>query len=84
MNLLKYFSKNSVVENSTIETKNIKEVIEEIHETFYTEVDRLLAEAKISKSLDTDKQDLIDKCTRLKSLGFTNTKEVKEAELELQ
>lgn len=63
--------------------KTVNEVIEEIHDTFYTEVDRLLAEAKISKSLDTDKQDLIEKCARLKALGFTNTKEVKEAEAEI-
>jgi hypothetical protein len=63
--------------------KTVNEVIEEIHETFYTEVDKLLASAKIANSLDTDKQDLIEKCARLKALGFTNTKEVKEAESEI-
>lgn len=63
--------------------KTVNEVIEEIHETFYTEVDKLLASAKIANSLDTDKQDLIEKCARLKALGFTNTKEVKEAEAEI-
>lgn len=62
----------------------IKEpTVEEIHESFYTEVDRLLEEANISKSLDTNKQDLIDKANRLKSLGFINTKEVKEAQNEI-
>jgi hypothetical protein len=70
----------SKVENNS----SVNVIIDEIHETFFTEVDRLLAEAKISKSLDTDKQDLIDKCKRLKKLGFTNTKEVKEAEEELK
>lgn len=60
------------------------EVIEEIHDTFYTEVDRLLAEAKISRSLDTDKSELISKRDRLVALGFTNTKEVKEANAEIQ
>ena len=64
--------------------KTVNEVIEEIHETFYTEVDKLLASAKIANSLDTDKQDLIEKCARLKALGFTNTKEVKEAEAEIE
>lgn len=64
--------------------KTVNEVIEEIHETFYSEVDKLLASAKIANSLDTDKQDLIDKCERLKALGFTNTKEVKEAEAEIK
>ncbi len=63
--------------------KTVNEVIEEIHETFYTEVDKLLASAKIANSLDTNKQDLIEKCARLKALGFTNTKEVKEAEAEI-
>jgi hypothetical protein len=58
--------------------------IEEIHETFFTEVDRLLATAKLSNSLYTDKQDLIDKCERLKALGFTSTKEIKEAESEIE
>jgi len=58
--------------------------IEEIHETFFTEVDRLLATAKLSNSLYTDKQDLIDKCERLKALGFTSTKEIKEAESEIK
>ncbi len=61
-----------------------KAIIEEIHETFYTEVDRLLSEAKISKSLHTDKQELIDKAKRLKELGFAASKEVLEAESEIQ
>lgn len=64
--------------------KSVNEVIEEIHETFYTEVDRLLEEAKQLTSVETIKQSLIDKCNRLKDLGFTNTKEVKEAEEELR
>jgi hypothetical protein len=64
--------------------KSEKQLVEEIHETFYTEVDRLLAEAKVGNSLETDKQQLIDKCTRLKSLGFTSTKEVRDAENEIQ
>ena len=63
--------------------KTVNEVIEEIHETFYTEVDKLLASAKIANSLNTDKQDLIEKCARLRALGFINTKEVKEAEDEI-
>ena len=63
--------------------KTVNDVIGEIHETFYSEVDRLLASAKIVNSLDTDKQHIIDKFVRLKALGFTNTKEVKEAEAEI-
>lgn len=68
---------------ANLKGKTTNEIIEEIHESFYTEVDRLLASAKIANSLDTDKQDLLDKCVRLKSLGFNNTKEVKEAETEI-
>jgi len=69
-----------------METKNqtTKEIIEEIHETFYTEVDRLLADAKIFNSLETNKQHLIDKSERLKKLGFENTKEVEIAEKEIK
>ncbi len=63
---------------------SINQMIEEIHETFYTEVDRLLADAKIAYSLDTDKQKIIDKSEKLKAIGFTNTKEVKEAEAEIE
>lgn len=79
-------SVKEVIENSSIvlNTKTVNETIEEIHETFYTEVDKLLAFAKIEKSLDTDKQDLIVKCNKLKALGFVNSKEVKEAEKEIE
>lgn len=64
--------------------RSVNEIIEEIHNTFDTEVDRLLADAKISRSLDTDKQHLIDKRNRLKRLGFENTKEILEADKEIE
>ena len=51
--------------------KTTNQIIEEIHETFYTEVDRLLADAKILNSLETDKGELILKQEKLKSLGYT-------------
>lgn len=59
------------------------EIIQEIHETFYTEVDRLLESAQIMRSEDTELQDLIDKSKRLKSLGFGQTKECIEADAEV-
>lgn len=68
---------------ANLKGKSVNEVIEEIHETFYTEVDRLLASALVANSLDTDKDELIEKCNRLKALGFSNTQEVKEAEKEI-
>jgi hypothetical protein len=64
--------------------KSTKEIIQEIHHSFYTEVDNLLAEANILNNIETKKESLIQKCERLKELGFTNTKEVKEAELEIE
>jgi hypothetical protein len=87
--MFKLFKKSATNEvmiaepKADLKGKTVNEVIEEIHETFYTEVDKLLASAKIANSLDTDKQYLIEKCARLKALGFTNTKEVKEAEAEI-
>lgn len=86
LNLLKITTRNKIADverTINLTVKSNEKLIDEIHENFFTEVDKLLAEAKISRSLDTDKQDLIDKCERLKKLGFTNTKEVKEAEAEI-
>ena len=77
---MKFFN----IAEKTNDTKSTNELVQEIHDTFYTEVDKLLADAKISRSLDTDKQELIDKCKRLKDLGFTNTKEVIEADIEIK
>jgi len=75
----------AVMPQPTVTTpqKTINEIIEEIHDTFYTEVDRLLDSAKIDNSLETDKQELLDKCERLTALGFASTKEVKEAQKEI-
>lgn len=67
-----------------LKDKTTVKIIEEIHESFFTEVDKLSATAKISNSLDTNKQALLDKCKRLKALGFMNAKEVKEAEIEIE
>lgn len=64
--------------------KTTEQVIEEIHESFYTEVDRLLESANIGNSLETNKQALIDKREKLVKLGFTSTKEVVEADKEIE
>jgi hypothetical protein len=47
-------------------------------------VDKLLALALTENSLQTDKQDLLDKGERLKSLGFTSAKDVQQAMAERQ
>lgn len=62
--------------------KSVNEIIEEIHETFFTEHEKLMETAKITNSLGTNKEELIKKADRLYRLGFTSTKEVKEASLE--
>ncbi len=64
--------------------ENKDRLIEEIHETFYTEVNKLLAEARIFNDLESNKEFLIDKSKRLKKLGFTNTKEIQIAEKEIK
>ena len=61
-----------------------KEIIQEIHETFFTEVDTLLRESEEMISDETTMGYLIDKCERLKALGFNSSKEVKEAEVEIE
>lgn len=56
-------------------------IIEEIHNTFYTEVDRLLAEAGIRKPEELLKTSELEKAEKLKQLGFIQTKNVKDLEL---
>lgn len=60
-------------------TQKQNAIVQEIHDTFYSEVDRLLAEAGIKLSSATDKADLLAKSDRLARLGFGNTKEVSVA-----
>lgn len=91
MKLLNLFKKEAilsqkgieVLDNIKLKNKSTKEIIEEIHESFYTEVDKLLADSKILRSTDTHLQNLIDKSTKLKALGFNNTKECKDADIEI-
>jgi len=70
---------NSETDIAVFKGKSNNELVAEIHETFNTEVDRLLLEAGILKPLpDTDKA-LLTKADRLQNLGFNNTIETKEA-----
>lgn len=81
----KYASQNNpVVERPKLSPAETKALIEEIHNSFYTEVDRLLADSKVKLSLKSEKQALLDKVERLKKLGFTATKEAQEAEPEIE
>ena len=67
------------VKESPFKGKTEREIIEAIHNEFETEVDRLLAEANIMNSLESDKEDLVNKGKRLKELGFGASKDVSEA-----
>lgn len=73
----------SEVNTLTAPTKTVNQLVDEIHESFMTEVDRLLEEAKIAKSTDTDKGDLIDKAKTLENLGFKSAKETIEGNAEI-
>lgn len=80
INFLKSDAPNKV--EPTINSQNM--IIEKIHQEFYSEVDEILRQAKIFLPENTDKQHLIDKCGRLKKLGFGNSNEVKLAEMEIK
>ena len=92
--MLKFLKKvnNLFIEEShpkTIELeKRIQEsknkLMDEIHNEFYTEVDKLLEFAKILKPLDTDKQELLNKASRLKKLGFVLVESIIEVKKEQQ
>lgn len=49
------------------------ELVKEIHETFFTEVDRILQEANIIKESSADDKN-IEKYEKLRNLGFTSAK----------
>ncbi len=63
--------------------KEMIAVIDEIHKTFYSEVDRIIIGAQQLDSMETTKQSLILKRDRLVAQGFRNTDEVKEADTEI-
>ena len=61
----------------------MNKIVEEIHETFFTEVDRLLADAKILRSTHSDKEDLLERKSNLEKLGFGSAKPVVEGSDEI-
>lgn len=65
--------------NTKKKEQSVNDVVAEIHETFFTEVDRLLEEANITHPVKTDKQDVIDKANKLRSLGFGRSVVAKDA-----
>lgn len=81
-NKRKEITSESIVVSVLKEKKTNDELVEEIHQTFFTEVDRLLEQAKVLKSTETTKQKLLDKSTKLLALGFQQTVEIIEAKVE--
>jgi hypothetical protein len=80
MSIFKTKKKEEVVRPT--KSRSMSAIIEEIHETFFTEHIRLLAEAKNFNNTKTDKQHIINKSGRLNALGFSSSKECKEAKEE--
>lgn len=80
--MVKAFVDRSFLGKPSAPARSNKEIVEEIHETFFTEVDRLLEDAKITGSMETTKQALLNKAARLTALGFSETKECQEAKAE--
>lgn len=69
---------------SKLPEKSVNEMIEEIHEAFYTEVDRLLESAKVSRPIEMNNPELLERAQRLEFLGFKSAKGVKEANEEME
>lgn len=81
-NILKRLNDNVVNSNDTIvetisndkQSDDMSNIIQEIHTSFYSEVDRLLEYANVKQEITFD----TSKAKRLKSLGFTNAENVEE------
>ena len=79
--MLNLFKKSQSNEIAVLEKNS--NIVKQIHESFYTEVDKLLELAKIQEPLDSDNPELLKKHQRLSALGFEKTKEMEAAKVEL-
>jgi hypothetical protein len=59
-------------------TKSNNELVAEIHESFNTEVDRILYETGLKKDIPAVDEKLSDKVSRLKKMGFSSAKGISE------
>ena len=67
--------KEQTQEQEVVETKRSSaEIVAEIHDTFFTEVDRIFEEARVLNSIEKD-ESLVDKAVRLSNLGFNKSKD---------
>lgn len=74
--------KNTNTLNEVLKEKSINDIVDEIHDTFYTEVDRLKEWSLNIQNIPVI--DRIDVRDRLLTLGFDNAKDVKNIEKQLQ
>lgn len=58
--------------------QDLNAIVEEIHQTFYTEVDRILAEAKIQNTFNDLPVEKIEMAQTLQALGFSQCRDVSE------
>jgi hypothetical protein len=78
---MKTFFKKDATQKATTPKQTTNEIVLEIHDTFNTEVERLMLEARQSIEADVN-HTLINDANKLKSLGFFNAKETKIGEVE--
>lgn len=70
---MRLFKRAKQTQKTVVEPKRSSaEIMAEIHDTFFTEVDRILEEASIVHTIEID-QSLVDKAMRLSNLGFHNS-----------
>jgi len=81
MGIFNILKSNSVVKNYNQEfniNQDTFSLVKEIHNSFDTELDNILAEVKIRHNLKEIEDNLNNKCNQLLSLGFENTPEILE------
>ncbi len=77
---MKLFKKTEQVVAEPKQT--LQQQIQEIHETFFTEVQRLEQQAKVKEDETPEDPKLLEKAERLRKLGFDTTKESRKAQEE--
>lgn len=72
------FKPRELASENKMTKAQVNQVIAQIHNDFYTEVDKLLEMAKIQKPVIEIDERLANKAERLNRLGFTMSKDVKD------
>lgn len=72
------FKEREKLEDNKPTKEQVNKLIEKIHNEFQTEVDRILAEAKISVPEIPIDENLLNRANRLRAIGFHSAKEIQE------